>query len=72
MPATLNAANEIAVAAYLHEHIAFHHIAEVIRGTMEAHHSREVAGIDEALEADRWAREKAGMLVRSLAPSPVR
>ena len=31
MPATLNAANEIAVAAYLHEQIAFHHIAEVIR-----------------------------------------
>ena len=72
MPATLNAANEIAVAAYLHEQIAFHHIADVIRGTMEAHSSREVAGIDEALEADRWAREKAGMLVRSLAPSPVR
>ena len=36
---------------------------------MEAHSSREVAGIDDALEADRWAREKAGMLVRSLAPS---
>ena len=68
MPATLNAANEIAVAAYLHEQIAFHDIAEVIRGTMEAHSSRRSRSIDDALEADRWAREKAGMLVRSLAP----
>lgn len=72
MPATLNAANEIAVAAYLQEHIAFHHIADIIRHTMDAHSSHEVGSIDEALEADRWAREKAGMLARSLAPSPVR
>jgi 1-deoxy-D-xylulose-5-phosphate reductoisomerase len=72
MPATLNAANEIAVSAYLDEHIAFHDIAEVIRSTMEAHSPREVSTIHEALEADRWAREKAGMLIRALAPSPVR
>jgi 1-deoxy-D-xylulose-5-phosphate reductoisomerase len=72
MPATLNAANEIAVAAYLEEHIAFHDIADVIRGTMEAHSPREVGSVDEALDADRWAREKAGMLIRTLAPSPVR
>jgi 1-deoxy-D-xylulose-5-phosphate reductoisomerase len=72
MPATLNAANEIAVAAYLQEQIAFHDIAEVIRGTMDAHSPREVASIDDALDTDRWAREKAGILIRSLAPSPVR
>lgn len=72
MPATLNAANEVAVAAYLQEHIAFHDIAEIIRGTMEAHSSREVDSIDDALDTDRWAREKAGMLIRTLAPSAVR
>jgi 1-deoxy-D-xylulose-5-phosphate reductoisomerase len=72
MPATLNAANEIAVAAYLQEQIAFHDIAEVIRGTMDAHSPREVGSIDDALDTDRWAREKAGILIRSLAPSPVR
>ncbi len=65
MPATLNAANEVAVAAYLDERIGFLDIAAVIRGTMDAHQQREVATLDDALEADRWAREKAGELVRS-------
>lgn len=69
MPATLNAANEIAVAAYLQEQIAFHDIAEVIRSTMDAHHPREVESIGDALETDRWAREKAGVLIRSMAAS---
>lgn len=72
MPATLNAANEIAVAAYLQEQIAFHDIAEVIRSTMDAHTPREVESIDDALETDRWAREKAGVLIRSMTPSTLR
>jgi len=72
MPATLNAANEVAVAAYLQEQIAFHDIAEVIRSTMDAHNPREVESIDDALDTDRWAREKAGVLIRSMAPSTLR
>jgi 1-deoxy-D-xylulose-5-phosphate reductoisomerase len=60
------------VAAYLQEQVAFHDIADVIRGTMDAHSPREVGSVDEALDADRWAREKAGTLVRSLAPSAIR
>ncbi|MDE3117554.1 MAG: 1-deoxy-D-xylulose-5-phosphate reductoisomerase [Nitrospirota bacterium] len=65
MPATLNAANEVAVAAYLEERIGFLDIAAVIRGTMDAHQRREVATLEDALDADRWAREKAGELVRA-------
>lgn len=72
MPATLNAANEVAVAAYLHEQIAFTDIADVIRRTMEAHTPHTLDAVEAALEADRWAREKAAGFVRSLAPSPVR
>ncbi|MES4785863.1 MAG: 1-deoxy-D-xylulose-5-phosphate reductoisomerase, partial [Nitrospiraceae bacterium] len=67
MPAALNAANEIAVAAYLQESIGFNHIADVIRSTMDAHEPRDVGTLEDALEADRWAREKAGTLVRKLA-----
>ncbi len=67
MPATLNAANEVAVEAYLQEGIRFTDIAEVIRSTMEAHAPREVESISDALEADRWAREKAEALVHALA-----
>jgi 1-deoxy-D-xylulose-5-phosphate reductoisomerase len=59
MPAALNAANEVAVAAYLQERIGFLGIADVIRATMEAHTPRAVTSLEDALEADRWAREKA-------------
>jgi 1-deoxy-D-xylulose-5-phosphate reductoisomerase len=67
MPATLNAANEVAVAAYLQEGIRFPEIANVIRSTMEAHTPRQLRTLDDALEADRWAREKADALVRAAA-----
>jgi len=66
MPAIMNAANEVAVAAYLQEGIRFSDIAEVIRTTMETHRTRDVRTLEDALEADRWAREKAGTLVHAL------
>lgn len=65
MPATLNAANEIAVASYLQEGIRFGDIFHVIRSTMEAHSPRELRSLEDALEADAWARDKASALVHS-------
>ncbi len=67
MPSVLNAANEVAVAAYLQEGVRFPDIAEIIGSTMEAHSARPLDSIGDALEADRWAREKASSLVHSLA-----
>lgn len=67
MPAAMNAANEIAVDAFLNGGIRFVEIAEVIRSTMDAHRHREITGLDDALEADRWAREKAGSMVHALS-----
>jgi 1-deoxy-D-xylulose-5-phosphate reductoisomerase len=67
MPATMNAANEVAVEAFLNGGIRFVDIAEIIRSTMEAHQSREVESLDDALETDRWAREKAESFVHALA-----
>ena len=64
MPAALNAANEVAVAAYLEETIGFPAIADVIARTMDAHVSRPVATLEDALETDRWAREKAAEFVK--------
>lgn len=66
MPATMNAANEIAVDAFLNGGIRFTEIAEVIRHTMDAHVPKTVATLEDALEADRWAREKAESLVHAL------
>jgi 1-deoxy-D-xylulose-5-phosphate reductoisomerase len=66
MPAAMNAANEVAVDAFLNGGLRFIEIADVIRNTMDAHTPREIAGLEDALEADRWAREKAGSLVHAL------
>jgi 1-deoxy-D-xylulose-5-phosphate reductoisomerase len=67
MPATMNAANEIAVEAFLNGGIRFTDIAEIIRSTMDVHTTKEIETVDDALEADRWAREKAESLVVALA-----
>jgi 1-deoxy-D-xylulose-5-phosphate reductoisomerase len=66
MPAAMNAANEVAVDAFLNGGIRFVEIADVIRQTMDAHAHRNVECLDHALEADRWAREKAESLVHAL------
>ena len=66
IPAAMNAANEIAVDAFLNGGIRFIEISEVIRSTMDAHAHRNITCLDDALEADRWAREKAESLVHAL------
>jgi len=67
MPATMNAANEIAVEAFLNGGIRFTDIAEIIRNTMDVHTTKDIETLEDALEADRWAREKAESLVVALA-----
>ena len=70
MPAVLNAANEVAVQAFLDRKIGFLGIADTIRRTMDAHKPVEVSTLEDALGADTWARAKAGEIVGSLAVSP--
>ena len=67
MPATMNAANEVAVEAFLNGGIQFTNIVEIIRSTMDNHTPRDIETLEDALEADRWAREKAESLVVTLA-----
>jgi len=59
MPAVMNAANEIAVAAFLNGEIGFLQIAEVIERTMDAHQVHDLKSIDEVLQADSWGRRTA-------------
>ncbi len=66
MPATMNAANEIAVDAFLNGGIRFTDIPEIVRSTMDAHTAKSVESLDDALSADRWAREKADAFVHAL------
>ncbi len=65
MPAVLNAANEVAVAAFLERRIGFRKIHRVIERAMEAHVSRHPNEVQEILEVDRWARQKASALIDS-------
>lgn len=63
MPAVLNAANEVAVAAFLEKRIGFRDIHRVIEKTMRAHVGIHPHEVKEILEVDRWAREKAAALM---------
>jgi len=63
MPTVLNAANEIAVEAFLEGRIGFRDIHRVIDKTMQRHAATRPRDIGEILSVDRWAREKASSLV---------
>ncbi len=63
LPAVLNAANEVAVHAFLEERAAFTTIPLIVQRTMEAHVPVDHPGLEDILAADRWAREKAAGLL---------
>jgi 1-deoxy-D-xylulose-5-phosphate reductoisomerase len=63
MPAVLNAANEIAVEAFLAGKIGFREIHRTIERTMRGHSPRAARNVEDVLEVDRWARERARSLV---------
>jgi len=63
LPAVMNAANEVAVDAFLKGKIKFLDIPRIIKGTMDLHSNTDSPDIDEILSADEWARKKASELV---------
>jgi 1-deoxy-D-xylulose-5-phosphate reductoisomerase len=66
MPTVMNAANEIAVAAFLEERIGYNDIAAVIEETMSAHGAVELVNIDDVLHADCWGRNKASETINKI------
>jgi len=63
MPAVLNAANEVAVEAFLAGRIGFCEIHRTIERTMCSHSPQAARDVEDVLDADRWARERATSLV---------
>lgn len=63
MPAVLNAANEIAVQAFLDELIPYKDISEIIRMVMQNHSPVSLQELQDVLDADRWAREETTKLI---------
>ena len=61
LPAVLNAANEIAVEAFVNRKINFPQITETVRRTMDAHQVVEQPTLDQILAADTWARREAAL-----------
>ena len=59
MPAVLNGANEIAVNAFLNNQISFSSIPLLIKNTMKEHKPKHNPNINDILDADYWARERA-------------
>jgi 1-deoxy-D-xylulose-5-phosphate reductoisomerase len=59
LPAVLNAANEIAVEAFVQRRINFPQITETVRRTMERHQVVSHPALEQILEADAWARSQA-------------
>ncbi|HVU07525.1 MAG TPA: 1-deoxy-D-xylulose-5-phosphate reductoisomerase [Verrucomicrobiae bacterium] len=61
LPAVLNAANEIAVEAFVNRKINFPQITETVRRTMDAHKTISHPTLEQILEADFWARKAAAI-----------
>ena len=63
MPAVLNAANEVAVHAFLDLMISFNDIASIVTQTMAGHQVSSDPSLDDIIAADGWARKRATKLV---------
>ena len=65
-PAVLNAANEVAVEAFLAEAIGFLDIPALIQQVLEAEPVQDIHHIDDVLHADRRAREQTRRRIAAL------
>lgn len=62
-PAILNAANEVAVEAFLEGQLGFSAIADVVAKVMALPFEGRADTLEQILSADQWAREQAALIV---------
>src|SRR5215831_4603909 len=65
LPAVMNAANEIAVAAFLDRKVRFPEIWGIVEEVMNRHTPVAHPDLDAILGADRWARAQAQVCIQS-------
>ena len=63
VPAVMNAANEVAVEAFLNNQLSFLEISQVIEKVMDQHRGTDLTIVEQALQADLWGRQKAQELI---------
>src|SRR5438105_4382244 len=66
LPAVLNAANEVAVSAFLDRQVNFPRIWQVVEEVMNRHTRVAHPDLDAILRADQWARAEAARFAKSL------
>src|SRR5438874_320956 len=66
LPAVMNAANEVAVAAFLDRQVRFPNIWHVVEEVMNRHTPIAHPDLDAIMQADQWARAEAQGYVKSL------
>src|SRR5438309_4921105 len=66
LPAVMNAANEVAVAAFLDRRVRFPDIWQIVEEVMNRHTPVAHPDLDAILEADQWARAEARKCVKAL------
>jgi 1-deoxy-D-xylulose-5-phosphate reductoisomerase len=71
LPAAMNAANEEAVSAFIHERICLTEIPQVIESVMDDHSKQPAKDIETILAADREARLAAAVAIEKLAKAAV-
>jgi 1-deoxy-D-xylulose-5-phosphate reductoisomerase len=59
LPAVLNAANEVAVEAFVNGRISFPQISEIVRRALDRHQVVSNPTLEQVLAADAWARNEA-------------
>ncbi|MBF0526322.1 MAG: 1-deoxy-D-xylulose-5-phosphate reductoisomerase [Deltaproteobacteria bacterium] len=65
-PCVLNAANEMAVDAFLKKKIGFMDIPSMVESVLSRHSVGEINQIRDVLDADKWAREEARRMIEAL------
>ncbi len=66
LPAVLNAANEIAVEAFLAHRISFAEIPRIIAAVLAEHRKGEAATLKDVLDADSWARGESEKMAQRI------
>jgi 1-deoxy-D-xylulose-5-phosphate reductoisomerase len=66
-PAVLNAADEVAVSAYIENKIRFIDLPEIIEKILSRHDSNSDPSLDDILQADLWARRETKKIIERIA-----
>jgi 1-deoxy-D-xylulose-5-phosphate reductoisomerase len=66
MPAAMNAANEVAVAAFISQEIGFLDIERVIEVALDTHDRQPIESIEQLIQIDRVVRARASEEVKCL------